>query len=386
MDFSSVDREMTGAVENGVFPGAVVLVQRAGTVLYRRATGWRSLEPTRTPLSEETVFDLASLTKPLATTVAFMLLVKDKRLRLDDRVSRFFPNFGAYGKAPITFRHLLSHSSGLPAWHPYYQEIAARETKEGRVGLLGTRSAREFVYTQLQRAKPEAPPGQRAVYSDLGFMLLGAVIEELSGRELDQFCHDKIFRPLGLQWTSFINLEMLRRRRLHPMVEKFAPTERCPWRKRVLCAEVQDDNAYAMGGVAGHAGLFSTVDDLDRLVSCLLACYRGENAFLPQALMRECWTRDSSVPGSTWALGWDTPSPAHSSAGELFSPQSVGHLGFTGASLWIDLEQHVHVITLSNRVHPRRDNDKIQAFRPVLHNTIMRVIRGDSGQQAVVSG
>jgi len=386
MDFSSVDREVTGAVEKGVFPGAVVLVHQAGTVLYRRATGWRSLEPSRTPLSEETVFDLASLTKPLATTVAFMLLVKNKRLRLDDRVSRFFPNFGTYGKAPITFRHLLSHSSGLPAWRPYYQEIAARETKEGRVGLLGTRSAREFVYTQLQRAKSEAPPGQRAVYSDLGFMLLGAVIEELSGLELDQFCRDKIFRPLGLQWTSFINLEMLRRRRLHPMVEKFAPTERCPWRKRVLCAEVQDDNAYAMGGVAGHAGLFSTVDDLDRLVSCLLACYRGESTFVPQALMRECWTRDSSVPGSTWALGWDTPSPEHSSAGELFSPQSVGHLGFTGTSLWIDLEQHVHVIVLSNRVHPRRDNDKIQAFRPVLHNTIMRVIRENGGQQSAASG
>ncbi|MBI3304388.1 MAG: beta-lactamase family protein, partial [Deltaproteobacteria bacterium] len=134
MDFSAVDREVTGAVEKGVFPGAVVLVNRAGTVLYRRATGWRSLEPTRTPLSEETVFDLASLTKPLATTLAFMLLVKEKKLRLDDRVTRFFPNFGVHGKTHITFRHLLSHSSGLPAWRPYYREIARREAKDGKVG------------------------------------------------------------------------------------------------------------------------------------------------------------------------------------------------------------------------------------------------------------
>ncbi|MBI3303807.1 MAG: serine hydrolase, partial [Deltaproteobacteria bacterium] len=248
-----------------------------------------------------------------------------------------------------------------------------------------TRSAREFVYTQLQREKLEAVPGQQAVYSDLGFMLLGAVIEEITGLGLDQYCRDKIFRPLGLQWTAFLNLEMMRRHKLQPMLEKFAPTERCPWRKRVLCAEVHDDNAYAMGGVAGHAGLFSTVDDLDRLVSCLTACYRGESTFLPSALVHEFWTRDGSVPGSTWTLGWDTPSPEHSSAGELFSPQSVGHLGFTGTSLWIDLEQQVHVIVLSNRVHPRRDNDKIQAFRPVLHNAIMQAVRRESSQQSVAS-
>jgi CubicO group peptidase (beta-lactamase class C family) len=169
------------------------------------------------------------------------------------------------------------------------------------------------------------------------------------------------------------------------MLEKFAPTEWCPWRKRILCAEVHDDNAYAMGGVAGHAGLFSTVDDLDRLVSRLLACYRGENSFLPSSLVREFWTRDGTVSSSTWALGWDTPSAQHSSAGELFSPQSVGHLGFTGTSVWIDLEQQVHVIVLSNRVHPRRDNDKIQTFRPVLHNAIMRAVLGERDQRSAVS-
>jgi CubicO group peptidase (beta-lactamase class C family) len=385
MDFSAVDREVTGAVEKGVFPGVVVLVNRAGTVLYRRAAGWRSLEPVRTPLTEETIFDLASLTKPLATTLAIMLLVKERKLRLDDRVTRFFLNFGVYGKTHITFRHLLAHSSGLPAWRPYHREIIQLETKEGRVGFLGTRSAREYVYTRLQREKLEAPPGQQAIYSDLGFMLLGAVVEEISGLGLDQYCRDKIFRPLGLQWTSFINLELIRRHKLQPMLEKFAPTEWCPWRKRILCAEVHDDNAYAMGGVAGHAGLFSTVDDLDRLVSRLLACYRGENSFLPSSLVREFWTRDGTVSSSTWALGWDTPSAQHSSAGELFSPQSVGHLGFTGTSVWIDLEQQVHVIVLSNRVHPRRDNDKIQTFRPVLHNAIMRAVLGERDQRSAVS-
>jgi CubicO group peptidase (beta-lactamase class C family) len=380
MDFSAVDQLVTEAVEHGVFPGAVVLVNRAGTILYRRATGWRSLEPNQQPVSEETVFDLASLTKPLATTLAIMLLVREKKLRLDDRVVRFFPNFGVHGKTGMTFRQLLAHSSGLPAWRPYFREIIDLEAKGKKVGFVGTQSAKEFVYTQLQREKLEAPPGQQAIYSDLGFMLLGATVEAISGLELDRYCWNKIFRPLGLRSTSFINLELVRRRRLEPAVEQFASTERCSWRKRVLCAEVHDDNAYAMGGVAGHAGLFSTVDDVDRLANCLIACYRGESDFLPATTMHEFWTRDDHVPGSTWALGWDTPSPQHSSAGELFSARSVGHLGFTGTSLWIDLDRHVHVIVLSNRVHPQRDNDKIQAFRPVLHNAIMQVVLGESNQ------
>src|SRR5262249_53582670 len=149
-------------------PGVVVLVNRAGTILYRRASGWRSLEPDQQPGSEETGFDLASLTKPLATTVALMLLVRGKKLRLDDRVIRFFPNFGVHGKMAITFRHLLSHSSGLAAWRPYYREILALEAGGKKVGFVATRSAKEFVYTQLQRERLEVPPGQQAVYSDLG--------------------------------------------------------------------------------------------------------------------------------------------------------------------------------------------------------------------------
>jgi len=374
MDFSHIDEELVAAVERKVFPGAVVLISHAGSVVYRRAVGSRSVDPQVSPLSEATSFDLASLTKPLATTIAIMLMVKDKILRLDDRVTRFFPNFGVQGKTHITFRHLLSHSSGLSAWRPYYRDIIGRETREGKVGFLGTRSARDFVYTQLQREKLDAPPGQQAVYSDLGFMLLGATIEEISGLGLDQYCQEKIFQPLGLNSLTFINLENVRRRRFQPVVENYAATERCPWRKRVLCAEVHDDNAYAMGGVAGHAGLFAPVDAIDRLVGVLVACYHGAHSFVPQPVIREFWTRADIVPGSTWCLGWDSPSPQNSSAGEYFSSHSIGHLGFTGTSLWIDLARQVHVILLSNRVHPRRDNDKIQMFRPALHNAAMQAV------------
>ena len=371
MDFSAVDAVLEEAVQNGIFPGAVVLVKRAGEVVYRRAHGYRSLEPERTPLNEEVVFDLASLTKPLATTIAIMRFVQERKVGLDDRFSRFFPNFGTYGKTPITVRQLLSHSSGLPAWRPYYKELRKSDRK---LVTLGGRSARDFVYAQLQREKIENTPGTAAIYSDLGFLLLGALVEDMSGMGLDQYCREKIYRPLGMDATGFINLEVVRERKLEVATEMIAPTERCPWRKRVLCGEVHDDNAYAMGGVAGHAGLFAPIDDVDRLVSCLVECHAGAHTFLPTRILREFWAVDGTVPGSTWTCGWDTPSPHGSSAGELFSPHSVGHLGFTGTSIWIDLEHQIHVIILSNRVHPRRKNDKIQAFRPVLHNAIMQTL------------
>jgi CubicO group peptidase (beta-lactamase class C family) len=155
-----------------------------------------------------------------------------------------------------------------------------------------------------------------------------------------------------------------------PITDMIAPTERCPWRKRVLWGEVHDDNAYAMGGVAGHAGLFSSAHDLDVMVGRLVACYHGRDDFLPERILREFWRVDTSVPGSTWALGWDSPSPQASQAGRLFSPHTIGHLGFTGTSVWIDLERDRHVLLLSNRVHPRRDNDAIRELRPRVHDLV----------------
>ncbi len=376
MDFSGVDRVLNAGVEEGMFPGAVVLVGQGERVLYRRAAGWRSLEPERAPLSEETIYDCASLTKPLVTTVALMLLVKEGILGLDDPVMRFFPDFSRQGKEALSVRQLLSHSSGLPAWRHYYQDLMQQTADEKSGCLLDARHAREYVYSQLVREPLAAPPGQRAVYSDLGFMLLGFLVEHLGGCALDDYCQEKIFRALGLRDTFFINLEKRTRAKDRREKQRFAPTERCAWRGRVLCAEVHDDNAYVMGGVAGHAGMFSTSDDLHRLVSCLIACYQGTQTFVPSAVVREFWTRDGRVPDSTWALGWDTPSAHHSSAGELFSSHSVGHLGFTGTSVWIDLDRQIHVILLSNRVHPRRENDKIKAFRPRLHNAVMRAVLG----------
>lgn len=374
MGFAHVEEAMHEAVRSGVFPGAVLLVRAGKSFFYLRAFGERCVVPHRAPMREDTIFDVASLTKPLATTVAILLVVKQGKLRLDDCIGRFFPNFSVHGKAGITFRQLLSHCSGLPAWRPYYQDVLAEEQQKGRVNFLGTPAARAFVYQRIERERIEAPPGTRTLYSDVGFMLLGAAVEQLTGMSLDRFCHERIFHPLGLRSTGFVDLAVLRARQLEPITETIAPTELCPWRKRLLWGEVHDDNAYAMGGVAGHAGLFSSARDVDALLCALEDCFYTPGGMIPQRWMQEFWTRDPTVPESSWCLGWDTPSATGASAGRYFSPRSVGHLGFTGCSVWIDLEERCHVVLLSNRVHPRRDNEKIRDFRPQIHDLIREAL------------
>ncbi len=370
LDLSQVDQAFAEALAAGAFPGAVLLVRDGDSEPVVRAYGTRSAEAGSRSMQAETIFDLSSLTKPLATTVAIMLLVRDGLLRLDDRVTRFFHNFGVHGKTHATFRHLLAHCSGLAAWRPFYEEILEIERRGERVNFLGSHGAKEFVYQEICRSRPQCAAGEKSEYSDLGFILLGAAVEVISGKTLDRYCRDRIFRPLDLESTSFIDLTMVRARRIVPVTDMIAPTENCPWRKRVLCGAVHDDNAYAMGGVAGHAGLFGCATDIDRLLCRLRDCWQGGDDFLPAPLVREMWQIDRTVADSTWALGWDTPSPTRSMAGVRFSKQTVGHLGFTGTSVWVDLERRRHVVLLSNRVHPRRDNDLIREVRPIVHDRI----------------
>ena len=361
------------AVADGVFPGAVVLASKDSSVVYEQAFGYRALAPHKTAMALGTIFDLASLTKPIATTVAFMLLLKEKKLRLDDLVTRVIPMYGVFGKNLTTFRHLLNHSSGLPAWKAFFEEIIKNE-KTGRINFVASRAAKNFVYELVHREKTVSAPGSQCLYSDLGFMILGEAVEVLTNSTLDRFCQERIFRPLGLRATGFIDLTQLRTHRLHPVEEMIAPTENCPWRKKILCGEVHDDNAYAMGGVAGHAGLFSSARDVHTFLVRMDQCFKGKDNFLPQALVQEFFKRSESSGNGNFALGWDTPTPERSASGHLFSPHSVGHLGFTGCSIWWDLEKNCHVILLTNRVHPSRKNEKIKEFRPLIHDEIMKVL------------
>ncbi len=373
MDFQTVDNAFQEAVTQGVFPGAVVLVSKDQSVVYEQAFGHRSLVPEKSALGVETVFDVASLTKPLATTVAVMLLVREKKIRLDDQVTRVIPTYGVLGKSLTTFRQLLAHSAGLPAWKPYYEEIIKNE-KSGRINFVASRAAKSFVYEQIHLDKALTPPGSQSLYSDLGFMILGEAVETLTGNTLDRFCQEKVFKPMGMRATGFVDLTLLRTRRLQPIADMIAPTENCPWRKKILCGEVHDDNAYAMGGVAGHAGLFSSARDIHAFLVRLDQCRLGKDNFLPQPLVEEFLTKDSTTRQSSFALGWDTPTPGQSSSGSLFSPRSVGHLGFTGCSIWWDMEKNCHVVLLTNRVHPTRKNEKIKEFRPQIHDLIMKAL------------
>jgi len=371
--WGEVERAFAEAIEHGVIPGATLAVRRGGDIAYEQAFGFRSIVPERSPMRLETVFDLSSLTKPLATTITVMMLVRDNKLRLDDRVTRFFHNFGTHGKGLATFRHLLAHCSGLAAWRPFYQRVAEIE-RGGKVNFMASQGAKEFVYEEIHRDKPEAQAASRMIYSDLNFMLLGELVEQITGVALNRFCRDKIFRPLGLRSTDFIDISLVRTRRLEPVPEMFAPTSVCAVRKRMLVGEVDDENAFAMGGVAGHAGLFASVKDVDRIVRELLEVYAGRSDYLPRTVVRDFWKRDQTIDSSTWALGWDTPSSEYSSSGRHFSSAAVGHLGFTGTSIWIEPEKQIAVTLLTNRVHPRRDNQAIRDFRPKIHNLIMEAL------------
>ena len=375
MGWREVEDAFNDAVERRVFPGATVVVRAGAQMLFQDAFGFRTLLPQPREMKLDTVFDLSSLTKVLATTIAVMMLTREGKLKLDDRVTRLFPNFGVHGKDRVTFRHLLAHCSGLTGWRPFYQLVADIE-RGGKVNFMSSLGAKEWICEEIHREKPEAPFGTRAIYSDLNFILLGEAIEQTAGVPLDRFCHERIYRQLGLRATGFIDSSTARTRKFEPVQEMFAATENCLSRKRLLIGEVDDDNAFAMGGVAGHAGLFAPVHEVDRIASELLACYQGRSTFVPEKIVREFWTRDGAVPDSTWALGWDTPSPIHSSSGHHFPPTAVGHLGFTGTSIWIDPKREIAVTILTNRVHPSRDNQAIREFRPKIHDLIMEVIDG----------
>jgi CubicO group peptidase (beta-lactamase class C family) len=373
VDFTRAAQAIEQGVGSGAFPGAVLLVARGDEVVYHEAFGHRSLEPSRTPMTRDIVFDLSSLTKALVTTTAIMLLVREGKVRLEDRVTRFIPNFGVHGKTHVEIRHLLAHCSGLPAWRPFYKEIAKAE-KKGTTRFSGLRGVRTMVFEAIHRERPEYAVGARTIYSDLGFLLLGELVELVTHQPLDRFCQERIFKPLGLRATAFIDLDRLRAQKLMPVVDVIAPTERRPWRGKILCGEVHDDNAYAIGGVAGHAGVFANAMDVHRIVTALRAAAEDRGDFLPGALVREFWRREGSVADSTWTLGWDAPSGPASMAGSRASASTIGHLGFTGTSVWIDRDRGAHVIFLTNRVHTRRDNERIKNVRPPVHDAVWEAL------------
>lgn len=367
---------MQAAVEHGVFPGAVLMVRHRSRLFYHQAFGHSAIYPERQFATVDTIYDLASLTKPLATTTALLCLVQDGQVRLEDAVEAIFPDLKGSAVGRATIFHLLNHSSGLPGWRPFYELIAERDREQP--GFLGTDAARRLVLDEIRHETLDYPIGTRSLYSDLGFILLGMIVERLTGVSLARFCQERVYEAVGAHPLYFIS------GRGGAAPESFgdtgqknlvAPTETDPWRGRVLRAEVHDENAYALGGIAGHAGLFGTAAGVGGITALWVDCYLGRRAFLSPDLVRRFVSRQAT-PESSWGLGWDTPS-VPSSSGRHFSSQSFGHLGFTGTSIWIDPALELEVILLSNRVHTTRENTGIQRIRPIVHDLIYEQVVGE---------
>ncbi len=367
------DRAIEKSIAKAEIPGAVLLarMQRDGELLEHEVVrGLAVVRPERIPITRETIFDLASLTKPIATTTALMILVDEGAIQLDDPVSKVLPEFEERDKQAVTFRHLLGHSSGLRPWRGFHEPLLAKERKTGE-RHLATPEAREWILDRVIRSGLVFEPGEAAAYGDLDFMVLGAVVEAVSRQGLDAFCQERIFGPLGMENARFLPVSAdspdpgvgaLRR--------QIAATEDCPWRRRVVWGEVHDPNAWSMGGVAGHAGLFSTADDVMRFGQTLLDVWHGRSEVLPQGTLR-LFTERQDLPGeSDWALGWDTPTEGESSSGQFFSKRSIGHLGFTGTSLWIDFEKEAVVVLLTNRVHLVAKKSRFE-LRPIVHDHVI---------------
>ena len=352
--FEPVAALLRQAVSEGVAPGGVLAVGYRGRLAALEAAGRLRYDDDASRAEPDTIYDLASLTKVIATTTVTMMLYERGQLSLDAPVVNYLPELkqgpDAAAKQGITVQHLLTHSSGLPGYLRLYQEVKTRAQLLDRIYALPL----------------EYPPGSRSVYSDLGIILLGEVLERASGRPLDQFVQENLFGPLGMRDTLFNPPRNLR--------DRIAPTEDDrEFRHRLVRGEVHDENAWVMGGVAPHAGLFSTARDL--AVFCQMLLNGGSYAhrrYLKRSTI-ELFTARQPLPESTRALGWDTPSEP-SSGGQYLSRRAFGHTGFTGTSLWIDPEKRLFVILLTNRVHPTRTNERIRTFRPQLHDAVVQAL------------
>ena len=344
---------LRSGVAQRAFPGAAVAVTHQGKLIAHKGLGRFTYDATSPAITAETIYDLASVTKVIATTTACMILYDRGLFNLDQPLVELLPGFAESGagqkdaRRQVTLRMLLAHSSGLPAY----------------IKLFQTAHNKDELLTQALRVPLTANPGSRAEYSDIGFILLGQAMEKLFGEPLDQFCRREIFAKLNLNHTCFNP----------PAGLKLAipPTEDDrAFRHRLIQGEVNDENAFVMGGVAAHAGCFSTVLDVSVFAQCIM---QGGTPLVKKETLEIFTLRQDSPPGTSRALGWDTPSQP-SQSGRYFSSRSYGHLGYTGTSLWIDPDRRLSVTLLTNRTWPDRGSQLIKQFRPAFHDAIIEAL------------
>jgi len=346
---AAIERVIERGIKAGGYPGASVVVGRKGAAVFEKGFGRLSWSPTSTPVdAQRTIYDVASLSKVVGTTTAVMILFDEKKIGLDDPVVNYIPTFGGGDKDRVTIRQLLTHTSGLPAGRDIWR--IAQTPLEARALVLGTNL--------------EGRPGAQYIYSDLGADVLGLLVEVVAGEPLDKFLARRVFEPLGMNETFYRPADSLRYR--------IAPTEVTPPRGYPLRGEVHDENAYALGGVAGHAGLFSTAADLSVFAQMML---NGGEYNGVQIISKPTVDLFTSRSFGHRALGWDTAEGDYGS-GRYLGPTAYGHTGFTGTSMWIDPEREMFVILLTNRVHAAR------ALRPA---KVISDVRADLSDAAVLS-
>ena len=346
---------LRSAIAQRAFPGASIAVTHRGVLVASQGFGRFTFNPASPEVQADTVFDLASVTKVVATTAIAMLLYERAKLSLGGEAGQALPEFVSLSpkhlqadRRRVTIRMLLAHSSGLPAYEKLFQFASTRE--------------------DLVRAALTAPlvaaPGTRVEYSDIGFIALGELLEKVAGMSLDQFAASEIFTPLEMTRTGF-----------NPgaeMKSAIPPTQdERSFFGRIIQGEVNDENANVMGGVAAQAGIFAPAADVARLAECML---RGGSPVFQPGTVKLFTKREQAPAGTTRALGWDTPSPEGSSSGQFFSERSFGHLGYTGTSLWIDPEKHLSVTLLTNRTWPDRSSHAIRDVRPKVHNAVVEAL------------
>lgn len=343
---SSALNVLAGGIAQGAFPGAAFAVSRIGSIVLQGAIGRFTYDEASEDVTLSTVFDLASVTKVVATTAMAMLLYDRGVLNLKQKVIDVLPEFATedHRREQITIEMLLAHSSGLPAYERLFERVRSRE---------------ELMKLAL-KVPLGADPGTHAEYSDIGFILLGQILEKIAGEPLDRFCIREIFATLHMKSTCFRPAERFR--------SQIPPTrDHREFRHRVIQGEVHDENASVMGGVSGHAGAFGNTADLMTFSAAML----GDGPALFRKDTIALFTRRQSSPaGTSRALGWDTPSPP-SQSGKQFSPSSFGHLGYTGTSLWIDGERQIAIALLTNRTWPDNESKLIKQIRPAFHDAVM---------------
>jgi CubicO group peptidase (beta-lactamase class C family) len=333
------------ALAEHVFPAAAVEVGCSRGALWSEAFGTIGADDAPRPTPSDAIFDLASLTKVIATTSVTMRQVEEGTLSLDDPVARRLPTWRGLDREHVTVRDLLAHCSGLAAYLPFYRDHEGRTEFEHAIAALPL----------------EYAPGTRSIYSDLGFMLLAWILADAARRPLDQQFDDT---------CRLLAIEDLRFRPPADWRARTAPTGVDPWRARLLVGEVHDQNAWALAGVAGHAGLFGSAASVGAFAREILGGLRGTSSRLAALATLRTFARRTTVPGSSRAVGWDTMLPT-SSCGRRMAPTAIGHTGFTGTSLWIDWETDVYVVLLTNRVHTSVENQAILDVRPAFHDAIM---------------